>query len=120
MVESTLVEHVASHGERGKGLAAGVVTDPDVVVIETPNLGDRSYVVAVGGVAVAIDPQRDIDRVLAVLADRGWTLTHVFETHLHNDYVSGGLELARVTGAAYVVPALASVSFPAVSAQRRR
>jgi hydroxyacylglutathione hydrolase len=116
MVELTLVEHVTSYGERGKGLTAGAVTDPDFVVIETPNLGDRSYVVAVGGIAVAIDPQRDIDRILAVLADRGWTLTHVFETHLHNDYVSGGLELAHVTGASYVMPALASVSFPAVSA----
>jgi len=116
MVESTLVEQGASYDERGQGLTAGVVTDLEVVVIETPNLGDRSYVVGVGGVAVTIDPQRDIDRVLAVLAGHGWTLTQVFETHLHNDYVSGGLELARSTGAAYVVPALASVSFPAVSA----
>jgi glyoxylase-like metal-dependent hydrolase (beta-lactamase superfamily II)/rhodanese-related sulfurtransferase len=116
MVESTLVEQVASHGERGQDPTASVVTDLEVVAIETPNLGHRSYVVAAAGVAVAIDPQCDIDRVLAVLADRGWTLTHVFETHLHNDYVSGGLELARVTGAAYVVPALASVSFPAVPA----
>jgi hydroxyacylglutathione hydrolase len=117
MVESTLVEQGAPYDERGQGLTAGVVTDLEVVAIETPNLGDRSYVVAIAGVAVAIDPQRDMDRVLGVLADHGWTLTHVLETHLHNDYVSGGLELARVTGATYVVPALASVSFAAVSVQ---
>lgn len=33
------------------------------------------------------------------------------ETHIHNDYVTGGLELARITGAAYLVPAGARVSF---------
>jgi glyoxylase-like metal-dependent hydrolase (beta-lactamase superfamily II)/rhodanese-related sulfurtransferase len=89
----------------------------DVVTISTPDLGDRSYVIAAGdGLAVCIDPQRDIDRVLAIIAARGWTLTHVFETHVHNDYVSGGLELSRVTGAAYVMPALADVSFPVTRA----
>ena len=88
----------------------------EVVIIETPNLGDRSYVVAVNGVAAAIDPQRDIDRVQDELAARGWELTHVFETHVHNDYVSGGLELANVTGAAYVMPALATVSYPVTTA----
>ncbi|MCZ0984965.1 MBL fold metallo-hydrolase [Streptomyces diastatochromogenes] len=38
-------------------------------------------------------------------------ISHVVETHVHNDYVTGGLELARVTGAAYLVPAGAAVSF---------
>ena len=36
----------------------------EVIVIETPNLGDRSYVVDLDGLAVVVDPQRDIDRVL--------------------------------------------------------
>ena len=35
----------------------------DVTIIETSGLGDRSYVVDQDGVAVVIDPQRDIDRV---------------------------------------------------------
>jgi hydroxyacylglutathione hydrolase len=88
------------------------VTDPDatarttvdVVVLDTPNLGDRSYVVHLDGKAVVVDPQRDIDRVEAILAAESLTVTHVVETHIHNDYVSGGLELARRTGAMYVVP----------------
>lgn len=77
---------------------------PAIEVLDTPNLGDRSYVVHLGGSAVVVDPQRDLDRVHAVLVEHGLTVTHVVETHIHNDYVSGGLELARATGAEYVVP----------------
>ncbi len=85
----------------------------DVTVIDTPNLGDRSYVVAHGGSAVVVDPQRDVDRVLAVLTAGGLRVTHVLETHLHNDYVSGGLVLARQLGAEYVVPAGYALAYPA-------
>lgn len=75
----------------------------DVSIIETSSLGDRSYLVTEADVAVVVDPQRDIDRVLALANDRGARITHVLETHIHNDYVTGGLELARTTGAEYVV-----------------
>ncbi len=77
----------------------------DILTIETPSLGDRSYVVTDGRYAAVIDPQRDIDRVLAKVEEHGLQVTHVFETHKHNDYVSGGPELARVTGGAYVMSA---------------
>lgn len=76
----------------------------EILIIETPNLGDRSYIVGHGSTAVVVDPQRDIDRVLDLLADRDWEVTHVIETHVHNDYVSGGLVLAEQLDAAYVVP----------------
>ena len=79
-------------------------TDPDIAIIETSSLGDRSYLVSHDGIAVVIDPQRDIDRVLALASYKNATITHVLETHIHNDYVTGGLELARATGAEYVVP----------------
>ncbi len=46
------------------------VSTPVIIPIDTPTLGDRSYLAHDGQVAVVIDPQRDIDRVLA-LADRG-------------------------------------------------
>lgn len=82
-----------------------------LVVLETPTLGDRSYLVHDGDVALVVDPQRDIDRVLAVLESDGVRLTHVFETHLHNDYVTGGHALAGTTGAAYVVNAADEVAF---------
>ncbi|MEU9987168.1 MBL fold metallo-hydrolase [Streptomyces sp. NPDC048045] len=82
-----------------------------VDTIEVSGLGNRSYLAGGGRTAVAVDPPRDIDRVIAAAARRGVRISHVVETHLHNDYVTGGLELARVTGAAYLVPAGARVSF---------
>jgi glyoxylase-like metal-dependent hydrolase (beta-lactamase superfamily II)/rhodanese-related sulfurtransferase len=83
----------------------------EIASIDTPSLGDRSYLATDGSVALVIDPQRDIDRVLALARDHGVTITHVFETHIHNDYVTGGYALARETGAAYHVSAADQVSF---------
>ena len=82
-----------------------------IVPIETPTLGDRSYLVHDGEVAFVVDPQRDIDRVLDLLDEHGVQLTDVFETHIHNDYVTGGLALARHTDATYHVNAADEVSF---------
>jgi len=83
----------------------------DIAVIDTPSLGDRSYLATDGAVAIVVDPQRDIDRVLAAAESRGVRITHVFETHIHNDYVTGGYALARAVGAAYHVSADDRVSF---------
>ena len=82
-----------------------------IVPLETPTLGDRTYLVHDGEIAFVVDPQRDIDRVTDILAEHEVRLTHVFETHIHNDYVTGGLALARATGAAYLVNAADEVGF---------
>jgi hydroxyacylglutathione hydrolase len=82
-----------------------------IETIETSGLGDRSYLATDGEVAVVVDPQRDIDRVLDLIDEQGVRLTHVFETHVHNDYVTGGLELAQWLGAEYVMSADDEVSF---------
>lgn len=83
----------------------------DVEVIETSTLGDRSYLASDGEVAVVVDPQRDVDRVLELAGRMGVRVTHVVETHVHNDYVSGGLELARLTGARYLMSAEDELGF---------
>ncbi|MET7377220.1 MBL fold metallo-hydrolase [Streptomyces sp. NPDC005526] len=83
--------------------------------IELEGLGNRHYLAGGKETAVAVDPPRDFDQVLVAAARRGVRITHVVETHIHNDYVTGGLELARVTGAAYLVPAGAHVSFARVA-----
>src|SRR5689334_16029151 len=84
----------------------------DVLTIETPALGDRSYLVHDGTVALVIDPQRDTDRITALAADHGLRITHIAETHIHNDYLTGGPALAAATGAAYLVHAADPVQFP--------
>ena len=82
-----------------------------IIAIATPALGDRSYLVHDGEFAFVVDPQRDIDRVLTLLDEHRVRLTDVFETHIHNDYVTGGLALAQHTGAAYHVNGDDEVSF---------
>jgi hydroxyacylglutathione hydrolase len=86
----------------------------EITAIDTPSLGDRSYLATDGAVALVIDPQRDIDRVLALAGDHGVQITHVFETHIHNDYVTGGLALATAVGADYHVNAADKVAFDRV------
>jgi hydroxyacylglutathione hydrolase len=83
----------------------------EIITIETQTLGDRSYLVHDGASAFVVDPQRDIDRVLGSAREAGVQITHVFETHIHNDYVTGGLALAEATGAKYLVNAADDVAF---------
>ena len=85
--------------------------NPTIIPLETPTLGDRSYLVHDGQVAFVVDPQRDIDRVLDLAAAENVRISHVFETHIHNDYVTGGLALAEHTGAPYVVNAADEVAY---------
>ncbi len=82
-----------------------------VEVIPTAELGDRSYIAHDGKTAIVVDPQRDIDRVEERLAANGLTVGAVLETHVHNDYVTGGHELAHRTGARYVLNGQDDVAF---------
>src|SRR3990170_4206708 len=83
----------------------------DVELFTTEGLGDASYLVASEGEAALVDPQRDAWRFLAVAEARGWRITHVLETHVHNDYVSGALETRAATGAEIVAPARGGYAF---------
>ena len=82
-----------------------------IINLDTPTLGDRSYIAHDGKTAVVVDPQRDIDRVEAILDAEGVKLGAIVETHMHNDYVSGGLVLARKYGVKYVTNAGEDVKF---------
>lgn len=82
-----------------------------VETIATKALGDRSYLVHDGSVAVVIDPQRDIDRVESLAEQTRVRITHVAETHIHNDYLTGGNQLARKHSAEYLVNTADDVVF---------
>lgn len=83
----------------------------DLEVFQTPGLGDASYLLASGGEAILVDPQRDAWRFLEVAEARGWRVRHVLETHVHNDYLSGALETRAATGAEVVAPARGRYEF---------
>ncbi|MFK0111943.1 rhodanese-like domain-containing protein [Streptomyces sp. NPDC091217] len=85
-----------------------------VEIIQTDELGDRTYVVHDGTVAVVVDPQRDIDRVEGVLQNAGVAVALVLETHIHNDYVTGGHHLSRRADARYALNAADPVAFDRV------
>lgn len=82
-----------------------------IETIRTEGLGDSSYVVSHEGVAVVIDPQRDIDRFERALDETGALPRFVLETHIHNDYISGGLSLAAAVESELVLPSAAAPAF---------
>ena len=64
-------------------------------------LGCASYIVGceAEGIAAVIDPDRDVRKYLTAADKRGLKITHIIETHLHADHVSGNTDLAGRTGA---------------------
>lgn len=62
-------------------------------------LAHASYMLGSGGEAAVVDPQRDVDIYLQAAQEQGLKIRHIFETHLHADFVSGHKELAARTGA---------------------
>jgi glyoxylase-like metal-dependent hydrolase (beta-lactamase superfamily II)/rhodanese-related sulfurtransferase len=82
-----------------------------IEIVRTEGLGDSTYVLTHDGVAVVVDPQRDIDRFQDVLNDSGAGLRYVLETHLHNDYISGGRDLAKALDGELVLPSGAAPVF---------
>ncbi len=75
-------------------------------------LAHASYMLASQGEAVVVDPQRDVEIYLQAAEKNGATIRHIFETHLHADFVSGHNELAARTGAKIYIGARAGAKFP--------
>jgi hydroxyacylglutathione hydrolase len=65
------------------------------------SLAQASYVIAcqANGIAAVIDPKRDVDTYLRIAEENNFKITHIFETHIHADFLSGSRELAALTGA---------------------
>ncbi len=75
-------------------------------------LAHASYMLASEGEAIVVDPQRDVELYLKAAEQHGVAVQHIFETHLHADFVSGHRELAARTGAKIYMGAQAGATFP--------
>ncbi len=75
-------------------------------------LAHLSYLLAGKTTCAIIDPRRDVDIYVEAARDLGCRITHVLQTHLHADFVSGHMDLAARTGAAIVVPRAGRAAFP--------
>jgi glyoxylase-like metal-dependent hydrolase (beta-lactamase superfamily II) len=82
-------------------------------------LAHASYLLASEGEAVVVDPQRDVEIYLAAAEANQVSIRHIFETHLHADFVSGHKELAARTGARIYIGAEAEATFPHIGVNDR-
>jgi len=64
-------------------------------------LAQASYFIGCqkAGVAAVIDPKRDVDTYLEIAKQNNMQITHIMETHIHADFLTGSRELAALTGA---------------------
>ena len=76
-------------------------------------LGHQSYFVTdeQSGIAAVVDPRRDVDIYLQAAQRAGTHITHILETHIHNDYVTGARELAAQTDAKIVASSLGAPAY---------
>ena len=79
-----------------------------------PGLGHASYICADpdAGVAFLVDPGRDVEAYLDAAARLGVLITHSFETHLHNDYLSGSRTLADLRPITVVAARESQLRYP--------
>jgi glyoxylase-like metal-dependent hydrolase (beta-lactamase superfamily II)/rhodanese-related sulfurtransferase len=75
-------------------------------------LAHASYMIGSGGEAAIVDPQRDVEIYLKAAQENGLKICHIFETHLHADFVSGHKELAARTGATIYIGEKAGATYP--------
>jgi len=81
----------------------------------TGKIAHSSYILAGKGSCAVIDPQRDVDTYLTEARSMGVDITHIIQTHLHADFVSGHIDLARKTGAGIYAARSARCTFDHVA-----
>lgn len=77
----------------------------------TPKIAHSSYLLVGKKSCAVVDPRRDVDVYLSRARELGVRITHILETHLHADFVSGHLDLAQATGAPIYAPRSAGCGF---------
>jgi hydroxyacylglutathione hydrolase len=77
----------------------------------TGQIAHSSYILAGSETCAVVDPQRDVDLYIEAAEELGVRITHILETHLHADFVSGHMDLAKQTGAQIYVAKSAGCEF---------
>ncbi len=77
-----------------------------------PGLAHLSYLLGGKGTCAIVDPKRDIEEYITVAKGMGMRITHILETHLHADFISGHMDLAAKTGAEIIAPRAGKCTFP--------
>ena len=78
-------------------------------------IAHSSYIVAGSETCAVVDPSRDVDLYIEEAEKLGVKITHILETHLHADFLSGHIELAEKTGATMYFPKAGEAKFDHVS-----
>ncbi len=68
-------------------------------IIKSEGLAHKSYFIGSNGEAAVIDPRRDCDSYVYYSKKHDMQITHIFETHCNEDYVTGSMELSKRVGA---------------------
>ncbi|TAJ44077.1 MBL fold metallo-hydrolase [Methanofollis fontis] len=76
-----------------------------------PGIAHSSYLIGAEQTCAIVDPARDVGRYIDAASDLGLAITHILETHLHADFVSGHLDLAEATGARIYAPKAGACAF---------
>ena len=76
-----------------------------------PDMGCASYMVGSQGECAVIDPQWDIEPYLRIARKEGFKITHIIDTHVHADHISGNRRLAQQTGATIHLHRAAQAAF---------
>ena len=75
-------------------------------------LSESAYYIESNGEAAIIDPLRDVDEYITLAKSRNTSIKYIFETHFHADFVSGHIDLSKITGAPIVYGPTTKTSFP--------
>jgi hydroxyacylglutathione hydrolase len=76
-----------------------------------PGIAHSSYMVSGSRTCAVIDPSRDVGHYIRAARETGLVITHILETHMHADFISGHLDLAEATGAKIFAPRSANCTY---------
>ena len=89
------------------------VVDDNITIVQVRRVakGCLSYIIGSEGEAIVVDASLDPQVYLEIAAEHNWTIKYVTDTHIHADYISRTIELAKATGAQHLFTENAEVDY---------